>query len=203
MALSPADFTSLIQRVRQREELAATELVEHFRPQVLRAVQHRLIRLGLRNQVDAEDVCQTIFANLFTRLTAGELTFQTPDDLAKLLQRSARNQVYDELRKILAASRGGGATLVGSSSESEDDFARIAANESTPSKIVANAELIDEIFRRLTHEERLIFDQRNNKRDWAEIAQALGSTPEALRKKLARAYDRIRRELGIELPPQT
>jgi DNA-directed RNA polymerase specialized sigma24 family protein len=63
---------------------------------------------------------------------------------------------------------------------------------------VAGAELLDEFRKRLSDEERQIADRRAEGLEWAEIAKKLGSTPEALRKRLGRAVNRVARELGLE-----
>jgi RNA polymerase sigma-70 factor (ECF subfamily) len=50
----------------------------------------------------------------------------------------------------------------------------------------------------LTAEERYLVDQRTQGREWAQIAADLGASPEALRKKHARALDRVAQELGLD-----
>jgi RNA polymerase sigma-70 factor (ECF subfamily) len=50
----------------------------------------------------------------------------------------------------------------------------------------------------LSPEERDLADQRALNRDWAQIAAERGATPEALRKKLTRAINRVAHELGLE-----
>jgi RNA polymerase sigma-70 factor (ECF subfamily) len=66
---------------------------------------------------------------------------------------------------------------------------------------VATRELLDEIARRLAPAERQLADRRRRGRDWASIAAELGGTPQALRKKLARALTRIGQELGLDQHP--
>jgi hypothetical protein len=41
-------------------------------------------------------------------------------------------------------------------------------------------------------------EQRSLGREWQELGDELGAAPEALRKKLSRALDRVARELGLE-----
>jgi len=65
----------------------------------------------------------------------------------------------------------------------------------SPSRMIAGRELLEEFRRRLTDEERQVADLRGQGCDWAEIAQELGGTPEARRKQLARAIDRIERDV--------
>jgi hypothetical protein len=50
----------------------------------------------------------------------------------------------------------------------------------------------------MTDEERHLAEQRAAGIDWPQIAAECGGSPEALRKKLARAIDRIGQELGLE-----
>jgi DNA-directed RNA polymerase specialized sigma24 family protein len=52
--------------------------------------------------------------------------------------------------------------------------------------------------RRLTSEERQLLELRDQGLDWAQIAAARNVSPEALRKRLARAIDRVSAQLGLE-----
>jgi DNA-directed RNA polymerase specialized sigma24 family protein len=88
---------------------------------------------------------------------------------------------------MCAATRPGGA-----------DPGQIAAEDASPSQIVATAELLREAQRRLTPEERQLVTWRQEGRDWAAIAAELGANPVALRKRLSRALDRVSRELGLD-----
>src|SRR5206468_1481154 len=62
----------------------------------------------------------------------------------------------------------------------------------------AAAELLREVARRLTPEERRLVELRRAGADWEAIAGQLGSTAVALRKRLSRAVDRVTRELGLD-----
>ncbi len=50
-------------------------------------------------------------------------------------------------------------------------------------------------------EEKRILDFREQGGRWTEIAEELGSSPEAIRKRLARAVDRVAHELGLDESP--
>ena len=58
-------------------------------------------------------------------------------------------------------------------------------------------ELLGEVRRRFSDEERRLADLRADGREWAEIAELVGGTAQARRKQLARAVDRIAREIGL------
>ena len=52
--------------------------------------------------------------------------------------------------------------------------------------------------RQPTADERAIADARGLGKSWQEIADDLGGTPEARRKQLARAIDRVAPDLGLD-----
>jgi hypothetical protein len=59
-------------------------------------------------------------------------------------------------------------------------------------------ELFQEVYRRLSAEERDLVDLRSTGRDWASIAADRGANPVALRKPFSRALNRIASLLGID-----
>jgi RNA polymerase sigma-70 factor (ECF subfamily) len=85
--------------------------------------------------------------------------------------------------------------------ESDAGAERIAGQDPTPSRDLAARELLEEALRRLSPEEKRILDCREQGGQWAQIADELGSSPEAIRKRLARAVDRVAHELGLDESP--
>ena len=69
---------------------------------------------------------------------------------------------------------------------------------SSPSQHAAARELLLEARRRLSPEERQLLELREQGHEWAAIATTLGGNPEALRKQLARAVQRVARQLGLD-----
>ena len=126
-------------------------------------------------------------AIFFVRLRAGQFDLDQPEQLAKLLVRMVRNKIIDYARKPASrCDQDGGPEL----------WDRLADCGQSPSDVVADAELLGEVQRRLTDEERSLAEQRAEGRSWQEIAAACRGRPEALRKKLKRALDRVCAELG-------
>jgi hypothetical protein len=82
--------------------------------------------------------------------------------------------------------------------EFDADAAEVAGAEASPSRQVAGQELLVEVRKRLSAEERELADLRSQGQEWAEIARERGESPEALRKRLARALGRVAKELGLE-----
>src|SRR6185312_13149847 len=59
----PLDLADILDRVRQRDQAAARELVEHLHPLVI-----RIVRAHLPRRVAEEDLAQDVFLKMFTRL---------------------------------------------------------------------------------------------------------------------------------------
>jgi RNA polymerase sigma-70 factor (ECF subfamily) len=186
-------FSELVQRVRAGDQNAAAELVRQYEPAVRRAVRMRLTDPRLRRTLDSVDVCQSVLANFFVRVAAGQFDLDKPGQLLNLLMTMAYNKVLDHVRHEQADRRdqrrvqGGEVALEG-----------VAALDGTPSRIVAGKELLESVRAGLAEDERYLMDQRNLGRSWAELAAEAGTTPDALRVKLTRALDRVAQNLGLD-----
>lgn len=185
-------FLALMRRVRARDEGAARELLRQYEPVLERAVRVRLLDRRLRRVLDAADVCQSVFGSFFARARGGQYEVNTPDQLVQLLVRMARNKVADVVRKEQAERRDHRRLQDGDSA-----LGRALAADTGPGEQVAEEEIRREFRRRLSEEERRLVDLRAAGREWADIAAEHGQRPDALRKRLARALDRVARELGL------
>jgi len=189
----PGAFQALIDRVRAGDEGAAAELVRRYEPMVRRAARIRLADPRLGRVLDSMDICQSVMASFFVRAALGQYELNTPDQLLKLLATMARNKLANQANGQRAARR----------DVRRVDYAEAAADGvadrgGTPSRVVAARELLDLARARLTVDERRLLERRQDGDEWAEIAADEGATPEALRKKLARAVERVSREIGLD-----
>jgi len=186
-------FQALIERVRAGEEAAAAELVRRYEPMVRRAARVRLSDPRLGRLLDSMDICQSVMASFFVRAALGQYELNTPDQLLRLLATMARNKLANQAQGQRAARR---------------DVRRIEQGEvwvdvvtdrgGTPSRQVAARELLEEARSRMSADERRLLERRQDGDEWAVIAADEGSSAEALRKKLARAVERVSREIGLD-----
>jgi RNA polymerase sigma factor (sigma-70 family) len=196
-SLEEHDFRDLIRRVRAGDAEAAACLVRNYEPEIRRVVRIRLGAGQMRRTLDSMDICQSVMANLFFRLAHGQFDLDEPADLLKLLVRMTRNKIIEKVRREHAERRGGGHGGAGNA----EALNEVADDTATPSQVVANRDLVEEVRRRLSPEERRLADLRGQGLGWNEIAAAHGDSPERLRKKLDRAMDRVAQELGLENGP--
>jgi RNA polymerase sigma-70 factor (ECF subfamily) len=186
-------FTDLIRRVREGDEAAAAELVRSYEPAIRRVVRVHLRDPRLRRVLDSMDVCQSVLATFFVRANLGQYDVATPEDLLKLLGRIARNKLTNQISKHRAERR---------DYRREEDIAGreglMRASGSDPSEQAAARELLAKVRKHLTDDERQLAELRGRGDSWAEIAATQGGTPESMRKKLARALDRVLADLGLD-----
>jgi RNA polymerase sigma-70 factor (ECF subfamily) len=191
--MEPATFRDLIQRVRAGDEQAGAELVQRYEPAIRVAVRVRLTSPQLRRLFDSMDVCQSVLGDFFHRVQAGQFELDRPDQLLKLLSAMARNKLTNLALKQRAARRDYRRLLPGLLDDSV-----IADASPSPSRIVAERELVTEVSSRLSPQEKRLVEERLSGRPWAELALETGESPDALRMRLTRAFERVAAELSLE-----
>jgi RNA polymerase sigma-70 factor (ECF subfamily) len=189
-------FDELIRRVRAGDQDAATELVKRYEPAIRRAVRFRLADARLGTLFDSMDICQSVLASFFIRAASGQYELETPGQLLRLLTAMARNKLNSQARKQFAQRRDTRRVAAGG----QDEGRLVAAGES-PSGVVAARDLLQEVHRRLSADERRLLELRTQGYDWSAIASEIGGGAEALRRRLSRALDRIAGQLGLEDAP--
>jgi len=188
-------FPDFIRRIRAGDDQAARELVERYEPVIRCEVRLRLRDPRLYSRFDWTDICQSVMASFFVRAAAGQYDLEQPDQLLRLLVVMTRHKLANQRRRHRAERR---------------DCRRLAAYDPayldgptaapSPSRLVVGRELLAEVNRRLSEEERLLAELRADGCEWTEIAARLGGTAEARRKQLARAVDRVEQQLeGSEI----
>ena len=154
------------------------------------------MRLGdtrLQRVMDSMDVCQSVLASFFVRAAGGQYDLERPEQLLRLLVTMARNKVATAARKQRRQRRDQRRDAGTPVEEME-----VAGGSPSPSRVLAGKELLSNLRKKLSAEERQIAELRAQGQGWPEVADALGGSAEARRKQLARALDRVARELGLD-----
>jgi RNA polymerase sigma-70 factor (ECF subfamily) len=186
-------FEELIRRVRAWDQEAAAELVRRYEPAIRRAVRFRLANARMGNLFDSMDICQSVLRSFFVRAASSQYDLETPEQVLKLLTAMARNKLASQTRKQHSLRRDNRrASAVG------DAGSQLVSAGDSPSAPTVVRDLQQEIRRRLTPDEWQLLELKNQGRDWAAIAAQVGGLAETLRKKLARAIDRVVDELGLD-----
>src|SRR5262249_46809356 len=188
-------FRELIRRIRAGDQEAAAEFVRIYEPAIRRHVRLRLRDPQLRRRFDSDDICQSVLASFFVRMALGQFEVEQAEQLLALLTKMATNKAIGRIQGEEA----------GKGNYKQDkplpEAGVPVASGPSASSYLANRELVEMVLARLTDEERHLLEMRSGDRPWAEIAAEVGGTPEALRKKLSRALDRVMKELGLPEAP--
>jgi RNA polymerase sigma-70 factor (ECF subfamily) len=186
------NFDAAIRRIRAGDESAAAELVRRYEQLIRREVRLHLEDDRLRRLFDSMDVVQSVLASFFIRTAAGEYDLDSPEQLTALLVQMARNKLASSARAHYRGRRD-----VRRTQPEDEPLDWRPGDDDTPSERVANQELLDELRRRLTKEERQIAALRGEGRSWDEVAAELGGKSQSRRMQLARAVERAAREMGF------
>jgi RNA polymerase sigma-70 factor (ECF subfamily) len=142
------------------------------------------------------DICQSVLRSFFVRAASGQYSLETPEQVLSLLTAMARNKLASQTRKQRCLRRDNRRV-----SPIGEGASRLVAPDDSPSAAMVVLDLQREVRRRLGPDEWQLLDLKNQGHDWAEIAARVGGSAETLRKKLARAIDRVVDELGLDDEP--
>lgn len=184
-------FQALMLRVRAGDREAAAELVRTYGPVVARMIRVRLADRRLRQVHGESDIYQSVLGSFFVRAALGQYELARPEDMLRLLAIMVRNKVADKARRRDVARDG---------EPIDEARAALPSPEESPSRVAALRELVARARARLPEDVLQLIALRDEQLGWDEIGRRLGGSPEALRKRLARAVDEVARELGLDDP---
>jgi RNA polymerase sigma-70 factor, ECF subfamily len=179
------DEAACLQRVRERDEGACREVVEHLYPAVI-----RIVRAHLPRRDAEEDLTQEIFMKMFARLDQ----YREKVPLEHWVSRIAITTCYDKLRAQQRRPELRHADLTDEESERID---RIAADPGDDAKVDAFAarELIELLLKRLNPRDRLVINLLElEQRSIAEIRQITGWNSSLIKVRAFRARQKLRKE---------
>jgi RNA polymerase sigma-70 factor (ECF subfamily) len=184
-------FQEFIRRIRAGDDAAAEELVRYYEPLIRREVRMRIDDDRLNRIFDSLDVSQSVLASFFVRAATGEYDLERPDQLVRLLLTMARNKLASRARQEMRQRRDIRRVTLAPTEG-------IADRQPSPAQALSNRELLEELRKSLTEEERNIADLRGQGLAWEEVACQLGGTWQARRMQLARGIDRAAGKLGLK-----
>ncbi len=187
-------FADFMRRIRDGDEQAAVEMVRRYEPLIRREIRLQLEDRRLCRLFDSMDVCQSVLKSFFVRTAAGQYDLDTPEQLQRLLVTMARNKLASAARGEHRRRRDQRRAAAGGAERLEG----VADEAPTPSEVVAGKELLERFRQALSDEERQLAELRREGLAWADIAARLGGNAQARRMQLARAVERVSRELGLD-----
>jgi len=184
MADETFDLPACLERVRQRDQAAARELVEHLYPLVI-----RIVRSHLPRRVAEEDLSQEIFLKMFTRLDQykGAVAF------THWVSRIAVTTCIDQLRAQKRRPEFRWADLSEKEAEVLDAVltteGEVAANDA-----LASRELVYKLLDQLKPADRLVLKLLDlEQRSVAEISELTGWNSSLVKVRAFRARGKLKK----------
>jgi len=192
--MEPASrLAELLERVKAGEDAAATELVQHYEPEIRRYVRFRMTSSSVRRFVDSLDICQSVLARFFYALNSDEIEFADTRKLKAFLIQIAQNRIYDAVAWQHAKKRDARKL----DPKAGEALAAIADSGSCIESLAEMQEIVSLVYAACRDDERRLIQERMNGREWSELAVEFGSTEDALRKRVQRTLERVAVETGL------
>lgn len=187
MAEDRLDVAACLERVRQRDEDAARQLVDHLYPLVI-----KIVRSHLPRRLAEEDLAQEIYMKVFANLEQyrGGVPFE------HWVSRVAVTTCLDRLRAQKRRPELRWADL--SETEAEVlDAVLTAENEPHPAQGMAAREIVEKLLDCLGPEDRLVINLLDlEDRSVAEIQEITGWTASTVKVRAFRARMKLRKRLA-------
>jgi DNA-directed RNA polymerase specialized sigma24 family protein len=187
---------SLFDRLAAGDCAAAGSFCAEFGPALSRAVTRRLRSLRLQASVDPEDIAQQVLIEVFQN-GARRLHLTTRPAVFALLRSMAEHRLTDEARRAYARKRG-------SRPLHDTDSHRtgtINSREPEPVEELIRQESLRTLHDSMSPDEWALASDWSSGLDWRKLAQIHGGSPDAVRKKLRRLFERTRVRLKVIFPP--
>jgi RNA polymerase sigma factor (sigma-70 family) len=180
----PFDLVGCLARVRQRDQVAARELVEHLHPLVI-----RIVRAHLPRRVAEEDLAQDIFLKMFTRLEQYQGTVPFPHWVSRIAVTTCIDQLRAQKRRPefrMADLSETEAEVLGNVMTSEND---VAANDA-----MAAHELVHKLLLQLKPDDQLVIRLLDlEQKTIAEISDLTGWNQSLIKVRAFRARRKLQK----------
>jgi len=192
-AESPPDFAALLERARQGDKEALTELTRRYEPEV-RMVARVLLGPALQPHLDTVDLVQSVHRTLMLGIREDRYDISTPERLVALAITLVRRKVAHKWRKLRRQQR-----LSRGPGESEDParvLGSLASAETDPGRAAQHDDAVHHVCKGLGEKDRRLLQLRLQGYSTAEAARELGEDADVLRVRLSRLRQRLR-EAGV------
>jgi len=180
----PFDLVGCLERVRERDQVAARELVDHLYPLVI-----RIVRAHLPRRVSEEDLAQDVFLKMFTRLDQYQGAVPFPHWVSRIAVTTCIDQLRAQKRRPefrMADLSETEAEVLGNVMTNDND---VAANDA-----MAAHELVHKLLDQLKPEDQLVIRLLDlEQKTIAEIAEVTGWNQSLIKVRAFRARRKLQK----------
>jgi RNA polymerase sigma factor (sigma-70 family) len=192
---SERPLNQLLQAIRSGEDDAVRQFIARYGARVREGLAVRGVVQRLQGRLDSEDLLQSVLLEAVEAIRGNRVEFADEEAVHRYLMTLGRNCLRDKLRRLNAAKREGGRRQVPTAA-----LESVRQPSPTPSAVVAAKEEVARVEAVAGPAELALLRDRVNGASWEELARQIGTTPDAVRNRLARVRKRIQEALA---PPSS
>ena len=184
------NFDELLRNARTGDEIAISELVRRYEPEVRMVARARLGAI-LRPHLDSVDLVQSVHKSLLLGLRAERYDISSPEKLVALATTIVRRKVARQWRKLKRQQRLSGQQHV-DASDLQELLVSMSGSDSDPAATAAVRDATAHVLQELSDVEKQVVELRLEGFTTVEVARELGLDADVLRVKLSRLRRRLR-----------
>lgn len=181
------EFAALLERVRQGDRQAMTDLAHQYEARV-RLMARVLLGPALRPYLDSIDLVQSVHRSLLVGLRQNRLDVRSPEHLLALALTMVRRKVARVWRRGQRQQRM--SSSIGNS-QLPEVLAALSSTRDDPAAAARFTDQVRQLYEGLSDTDRQLLELRVQGYSTAEIAEQLGIQPVALRVRLVRLRQRL------------
>jgi RNA polymerase sigma factor (sigma-70 family) len=191
MSLS-ASFADLLERLRKRDNDAATEVVRRFTGRLIGLARARL-NPKLRSKVGPEDIVQSVFNTVFKRLSKGQFDLGGWDSFWLLLARVTARRCGRWAQRYSSQSRNIAREIALGRREDQENAPEqeLAAPDPTPEEAAELVEVIERLMRKLNARHRPILALALEGQTVAQISERVEYSERTVERVLHKVYEQL------------
>jgi RNA polymerase sigma factor (sigma-70 family) len=189
---TPQTFNALLDSIRAGDEHAIGIFVDRYEPMLRRVVRVTGVVRWLQSQVESQDLVQSVFIRVIAGIRNEELQFGDNAALEAYIRTVGRSRLRDHIRRQRAAKRDLRRTHAGTPGA----LFQLEGSTPSPSRVAEVRELVACVEGCTTPADLEVLREHVAGTGWQTLAADRGTTPEALRKRIARVRRRIRDALA-------
>lgn len=191
MSESSQEFGPMLERARQGDQKALTELAHTYESEV-RIMAHVHLGQALRPYLDSVDLVQSVHRSLLIGLRQDKFDISSPEKLVGLALTIVRRKVARQWRRMKRQQRL--PNRAEASGDLPDVLAALSAPQADPAAAAQFNDAVQKLCRNLDEEDRRVMELRLEGHSTVEVARLLGLDADVLRVRLSRLRKRLRED---------
>lgn len=199
--MGDSDAQKLLNRWKDGDQQAATEIFEQYMNRLIGLARNRLSS-KMAQRVDPEDVVQSAYRSFFRRASDDQYSFERSSDLWRLLAAITVKKVHGQVEHHTAQKRSFHREEASGSGDDDGGFfgvhPEVVSREPSPVEALTVVEELELLMKSLSPEHGQILELRLQEQTIEEIAENVGCSERTVRRVLDRVREKLTQNAAAE-----